>query len=588
MDTMQFSYNRQIDIKHPCPFNLKGLDKEIENQHYLLNEYGEHDDNLGFKDLMDENPQITNSIKKSWYNFLSIAGKPNEEIIDYLNDNFGQNFHKSFKEGETVTNDNIVIKDGMIKAGIWSILSKEQCQTIKTSYIETEANEIHFHCVGSAYEVLCFKESGVFSKEEMPHIEAYDKNYMSETKYLPFISNIRQRNITQKITDTNTNTNTQKTDRRILVVVCNPVPSMNKDIIKGMVANNTIYAGLLIIGEVMTGRCISADMLANLSKCKWTFKNFWHEPGISYDDFNYNRELTKLRKKFCRTTHNISQILFVNNDLINFDNRPFVKDTSLYYKIKGINSMDELIFLILYHIHALENYGVPHYLNDFSLDTLSANIKKYINELPTYIIKRYFTALRKHKKLFKVYYAFYSKELCTLFGPIFKLCYNITTRTDITLRMGIFERINVTFKHFIDIKRETTKKYKKELDVKYNLCEVCYSEVNQKCKKCNVHYCDMQCAEIDEILLNHSQTCEYNLPLKLSLTKERIPLEIINWKESINDGTFKKQIVKICSDIKSEDDFKFIVNDTIQDSLTIQNCKDMIDNKIIVNMYYKP
>ena len=296
---------------------------------------------------------------------------------------------------------------------------------------------------------------------------------------------------------------------------------MNKDIIKGMVANNTIYAGLLIIGEVMTGRCISADMLANLSKCKWTFKNFWHEPGISYDDFNYNRELTKLRQKFCRTTHNMSQILFVNNDLINFDNRPFVKDTILYYKIKGINSMDELIFLILYHIHALENYGVPHYLNDFSLDTLSANIKKYINELPTYIIKRYFTALRKHKKLFKVYYAFYSKELCTLFGPIFKLCYNITTRTDITLRMGIFERINVTFKHFIDIKRETTKNIKKNLMlsiiyVRFVIVKLIKSvrNVMSIIVICNV-------LKLMKSFKSH-QTCEYNLPLKLSLTKERI------------------------------------------------------------------
>ena len=130
--------------------------------------------------IMESNDKINAMIKKSWQLIRKLAGKPIQEIITEVNNIFGANFENQYQEGEEVLDSYLSLRDAMIKSGIYSIVSKEQCQTIRKAFEDTKSDEIHFHCVGAGYEVLSFKESGVFSREEMPPYEAFDRDYTIE------------------------------------------------------------------------------------------------------------------------------------------------------------------------------------------------------------------------------------------------------------------------------------------------------------------------------------------------------------------------------------------------------------------------
>ena len=587
LSNTEFNHNYSKEITKPGKFTE--LDEETidffeqqwkENGKKLYDNSGKiiNPEGANIDEIVINSDQMKILCRKCWQLINPIAGKPINEIIPYVNEKFGHNFKNCFEPDEEVIDEYVTLRDAMIKAGIYGIVSKEQCEIIKKAFIETNSDEIHFHCVGTGYEVKSFQESGVFSKDEMPPIEAYDKDYMKENKYLPFISNIKKRNVNHRATN--------KNDKRILVVICNAEPYMWKDILNGMIFNSKIYTGLLIIGEVLTGHCIERETISNFVKCKWTFKNYWHEPGISYNDFNYNVELAALRKKYCKVDHNMSQVLLVNNSLINFDDKPFIKDIRLFEDVKTLSNIQEIIFLMLYNIHCLENYDISHYMNNRELGITSLAAKKYFDELPIDIVTRYFNALRKNKKEYITYLAFYFGNLHDLFKNFYVTCSKLSIRSDMTLKKAIFHCIKLTFDFYIKAQEDRFRKQKMNACIKYPACNVCFSKIKFQCEKCQAYYCDEQCRDIDNKYLNHAELCYYEIPIRLYIDGD-IFMYFVDWKDYIDEGLFKQEIVKHHSEIDSVENLLFQVNGELQNELTVQNCKDMIDGKITVNLIMK-
>ena len=93
---------------------------------------------------------------------------------------------------------------------------------------------------------------------------------------------------------------------------------MGDQIIRGLKNNTSLYTGLLIIGEILTGLCIEKKFISKLEIGEiYKLKCFTHVPSISCYDMCWNKELNNLREEYCGIKHQISQLLFINTKLVN-------------------------------------------------------------------------------------------------------------------------------------------------------------------------------------------------------------------------------------------------------------------------------
>lgn len=518
--------------------------------------------------------------EECWMKILHLVGLPCNTLITKLNDIFSN---------KPTLDEDISVRDALIKSDIWGILSEEQGRIIMKSYNETKSNEIHFQGVGSGHEVLSFKKMDIFEDGQIPSIRAFDRNYMdSVINFLPYYNKIEKRNLNYKIPDSEKN-NKDGSKKRVLLVLFNPSPDMEKDLITGLIKNLDYYTSVLIIGDILTGNCIKSNLIYNLEKCKYKFTNFYHEPGIHYNDFNWNLEFSQLRTEYGLENHNISQMLLINTLIV--DETDINSDVILFNKLQMKNTQKEIIFLIIYNIHVLEKYGIYYYLNNCELELLNSFIVKEEFNFPSKLLKRYFYNIRERKNDYLSYLCFIYGSLPHLFTNIYGANNLLTIRSDMHVKKAIFYVILSKFTKYIDSVNSQIKDPRERLSLMYKHCNVCYAKPTIECSKhCSTGYCSEVCRNFDIQTLNHKETCYYLRPLEFYFEND-VTILVFHWNIIIKEGKLKELIIKRYIDnvkkplVKKVNQFKFVINDeTIKDDLTIQDCKDMHDGKIKVQL----
>lgn len=550
-------------------------------------------------EFIGKSENMTKIRQKCWEEIQKLQGLTSEQIIIELN--------KSFTNQE-IYNEKINIRDAMIKANIFGILSEEQAKVIMECYFETESNEIHFHGVGSGHEVESFKNMNpdIFNND-MPIIHAFDKNYLDTvTNNIPYCNTIEDRNIDFKVPDEQ-KTYYDGTRKRAMLVLFNPDPTMEVAIINGLIKNLDFYTGILIIGEILTGHCIKKPFISKVEKCRYKLKKYYHEPGVHYNDINWNIELVDLRRKYDLATHNISQLFLINSTIV--DEKKVVRNIDLLYKLQDVSYHKDIIFLMIFNIHVLENYDISYYLNNNELEYVNTFVANKLDELPTELVIRYFNTLRKHKNDYLIYLCFCYGDYGFLFGNVINVYKLLNIRTDMHIKKSIFYIILVKYQVYMRELESRMTAMNKLFSFTYRHCNVCFSKIKIQCPRCNIDYCSQECLEFDKKYLNHKELCYYNMPLEFYFDNDIVIL-VLNWDEYVNDGTLKEVLIKkyitSCKENgrrKVNSDYtaynlKFIigevgdhescdhefVNEKVVNDLTIQNCKDMHDKKINVRL----
>ena len=525
---------------------------------------------------------------KAWNKIRQYQGLSHQEIIDDINKSFGNS-------------TNITFTDAMIKVGLYGILTKECCESIKTVYEQTNSQEIHFHGVGSGHEVCSLINSNVFDYHKMPIVKAYDKDYQAVTEYLPYYDNIIPVNIKDRLSPSQS-TNPDGSLKRILVVIFNSTPDMENDILGGMVRNNSTYTGVLMIGELFSGFCIQSKFIPTAEKMGYPVVSLTNFPGISYSDPTWNSEYIEQKNRYSKVTNNMFQMFLKNDKLINDDT--IEPDLGIYFDLCVSPHREQIICSLIIHIYKLNNEHFSNYLNTEDLIILNNILIKNAEreDIPRELVMEYFKSLRRNGTEFMILLKFnygIAKLVSDHFLERIRL---VEQRTDYTIKLAMFQLIRRNYYFYLIEKNNINVQGCKGIYIKNDGCILCYQAGKIKCNKCEMLYCSEECQVFDEKYLNHTEECYNFIPIRFSVNGQVI--QIRHWKMLIEDNQLKDELASLINvESVTSESIKFITSpyekpielekditklsegQELVDELTIQHCIDIIDEKINIMLF---